>query len=77
MTLKILFDKNKCTGAYTCVQEDPESWRPADDGKVNLAGSVETKPGIYERKISKDEEEKARLAAAACPASAIQIVEEE
>jgi len=76
MSLKILFDKNKCTGAYTCVQEDSELWIPEDDGKVNLADSVETKPGVFERKINEDEAEKARLAAATCPVAAIQIIEE-
>ncbi|MBI2233251.1 MAG: ferredoxin [Candidatus Aenigmarchaeota archaeon] len=74
--MKIVFDRNKCTGAYSCVQEEPEKWKPASDGKVDLDGSVQKKPGIFECAITQEELEKARIAAAVCPASAIKVVEE-
>ena len=74
-SFKILFDRNKCIGAYTCVQEDPDSWKPADDGKVNLEKSKQTSSGIFERVVPEAEVEKARTGAAVCPVSAIQVMQ--
>ncbi len=73
--MKIIFDRNKCIGAFSCVQEDPDSWKPAEDGKVNLESSSETKPGIFECVVDKNNADKARIAAAVCPAAAIRVEE--
>lgn len=73
--MKIIFDRGKCIGAYSCVQEDPGKWKPAG-GKVDLEGSVQKGPEIFERAITSEELEKARIAAAVCPATAITVAEE-
>ena len=73
---RIVFDRNKCIGAYTCVSEDPDKWKPADDGKVDLAGGKEGAAKVFTREIKEDELDKARAAASVCPAAAIEIVEE-
>ncbi|MDO8537353.1 MAG: ferredoxin [archaeon] len=75
-TFKIIFDREKCIGAYSCVNEDPEKWIPANDGKVDLKESKPTNPNIFEKIITEAEVEKARLSATVCPVSAIQVVEQ-
>lgn len=73
---RIVFDRNKCIGAYTCVSEDGDKWKPADDGKVDLDKGKEGAPKIFTREIGEEELEKARAAASVCPAAAIEVVEE-
>ena len=73
---KIVFDRNKCIGAYSCVAVDPEKWKPANDSKVDLEGSAQANQGIFEREIKEEEVEKSRAAAAVCPVAAIQVIEE-
>lgn len=73
---KIVFDRNKCIGAYSCVAEDPDKWKPANDGKVDLDKSKQVDKGIFESEIGENELEKSRAVAAVCPVAAIQVVEE-
>ncbi len=73
---KIVLDRNKCIGAYSCVAEYPEMWKPSGDGKVDLDESKDRGKGIFEREISEKEVEKSRASVIACPVAAIQVAEE-
>ena len=74
MSFKIIFDRNKCIGAFSCVAVNGDMWKPANDGKVDLLGA--TKNGeVFELIIDETELAKNQPAVLVCPASAIQIVE--
>jgi ferredoxin len=76
MSIKIVFNREKCIGAYACIAQDPEKWLMANDGKVDLEGSQNAGKGIFVREITKAELERAKAAALVCPALAIEVVEE-
>jgi ferredoxin len=71
---KIILDREKCIGAFSCVAVDPEKWKQAGDNKVDLAGSKKV-GAVFEREISAGELELARAAAASCPVNAIEVKE--
>jgi len=70
---KVVFDRNKCTGALNCVGAAPDFWKRADDGKVDLAGAGQVKSGTFELVIDEKDLKKNQLAAKVCPAKAIKV----
>ncbi len=71
---KIILDREKCIGAFSCLAVDPEKWKQANDSKVDLVGSKKV-GAVFVREISKDELELARAAASSCPVNAIEVKE--
>ena len=74
---KVVFDRNACIGAFACVAADPDHWKYADDGKVDLEGAKEENGKFI--LIVDDEKALAALKASAeaCPVYAIKIEETE
>lgn len=70
---KLIYDKNKCTGALSCVGVNADLWKPTSDGKVELAGSKEVRPGIFELVIEEKDYPKNRNTPRICPPGAIKI----
>lgn len=70
---KIIYNKNRCTGALSCVGVNADLWRPTPDGKVDLAGSKEISSGIFELEIDEKDYPKNKNAPRVCPPGAIKI----
>lgn len=70
---KITYDKNRCTGALSCVGINADLWVPTPDGKVELKGSKETKKGVFELLIDEKDFDKNKNAVKVCPPGAIKI----
>jgi len=70
---KITFDRNTCIGAFACVAADAETWKYADDGKVDMEGSTDEGEGMYTLIVDEVELEKHKAAAEACPVYAIKV----
>ena len=72
--IKVTFDRNTCIGAFACVAADPDHWKYADDGKVDLQGATDEGNGTFTIVV---EDEKAiaalKAAAEACPVYAIKV----
>jgi ferredoxin len=65
--MKVVIDKNICTGCGTCVAICPEIFELQDDLAVNMLGENKELPVDYETVC--------RQAAEACPVEAITIEE--
>ena len=75
---KVVYEKNACIGAGACAALLEERWKISDmDGKANLLGGVETKPGVFEYEFTEEELEKVLESAEACPVNVIHIYDEE
>lgn len=74
---KVTFDRNTCIGAFACVAADPEHWKYADDGKVDLEPSEETGEGTFTLIVDENEVdlEALKASAEACPVYAIKVEE--
>ena len=73
--LRITYHRIKCIGCNSCVEAAPERWRVSKkDGRCNLIGGKEKK-GIYQAKVSLEEYERNKLAAANCPVKIIRLQE--
>ena len=70
---KIIFNKDKCTGALSCVGVNPKIWKPSSDGKVDLVGAKDQKNGTFELLIDEKDYPKNKNAVKVCPAGAIKI----
>ena len=70
---KVTFDRNTCIGAFACVAADPDHWKYADDGKVDLEGSTEEGEGIFTLIVDEDKVEALQASAEACPVYAIKV----
>lgn len=64
---KIEFERNKCIGAKSCVDECSDNWEMKEDGKSNCR----------QKDIEDDKLECNMEAAKACPVNAIHIVNNE
>lgn len=62
---KIVYDRNKCIGAGTCVELAPDTWELDDEGKAKMLKSS----------FGQAELDKQVKAAKSCPAHAISIVD--
>ncbi|MFH1505369.1 MAG: ferredoxin [archaeon] len=64
MTVKIKYDKEKCTGCGSCAAVCEDNWEMGDDGKANPK-----KTTLKEAGCNQD-------AAEVCPVQCIKVVEE-
>lgn len=71
---KIELDRDGCIGADVCEAVCPKHWKMADDGKVDLIGSVKEPNGeFYTKEIDQEDFESMKLAADGCPVKVIHI----
>ncbi len=69
---RIVYDRNNCVAAGPCAAVDSEHFSiNAQDGKADLIGGKEVKPGIFELEV--DSDELANQAVSVCPAAVISV----
>lgn len=71
---KVIYDREACVGAFSCVAVSPEFWLYTDDGKADLKSAsynIETKR--WELLIDEKDLEEYKAAADVCPVVAIVI----
>lgn len=69
---KVVYERKNCIGAGTCAAIAPKFWKIADDGKADIAGSIEL-GDVWERIIDESELKDNLDAAEGCPAQVIHI----
>lgn len=70
---RITHHRAKCIGCFACVEVAPDRWRiNRQDGKSVLIEGKEKK-GFFSTKVSDDELEENKQAAANCPVNIIKI----
>ena len=75
--MKVVFDRDTCTGIFNCVHEWEKFVEDRNAGKATLVGSEETEPDLYVREVPDGEESDAEMAARVCPVDAITIYDDE
>ena len=71
---RIIFDREACIGAMTCVSASQAFWKIAKDGKVDLNGAkLNKKTGNYELIIDEKNLLENKEAAEVCPVNVIKI----
>ncbi len=74
---KVVYDRKACIGAAACAALLEERWKMSDkDGKADLVGGVEVKPGIFEYEFTEEQLEAIMDSAQACPVNVINIYNE-
>ncbi|MFH1770050.1 MAG: ferredoxin [archaeon] len=68
---KIIYDRDACIGAAACAALDPKLFKMNADGKADLIGGKEVKPGLFELEVNNLGE--AKDAAQSCPVNVIKI----
>lgn len=68
---KIIYDRDACIGAAACAALDPKLFEMNTDGKADLIGGKEEKPGLFVLEI--DDLGDAKDAAESCPVDVIKI----
>ena len=68
---KVTYDRDACIGAAACAALDPKLFKMNADGKADLIGGKEVKPGLFELEIENIVE--AKDAAESCPVRVIKI----
>ncbi|VVB99409.1 4Fe-4S single cluster domain protein [uncultured archaeon] len=69
---RITYDRGNCVAAGACAAVDDVHFAiNAKDGKADLVGGREVKPGIFELEV--DSDELARHAESVCPAAVISV----
>ncbi len=74
---KIVYDRDLCIGAASCVALNPDDFELDDEGKAILKGGEKNlKTGLYEKIIFKDKKFELRKdACESCPVRALWIEE--
>lgn len=75
--VKVVFNRQNCIGAASCVAVCPKYWKLLDDGKAELLGSKKNpKTAEYELEIEASQEDLTCLkeSADACPVQVIKII---
>ena len=76
MKYKIIYDKNNCIGAYSCVVVAPKLWEVTEEGKADLkGGTLNPETGFYELIIDAEDYQTALESAEVCPVRVIVIEE--
>ncbi|MFH1443711.1 MAG: ferredoxin [Candidatus Micrarchaeota archaeon] len=71
---KVELDRDGCIGAAVCEAVCPKHFKMADDGKVDMPGSLKHPEGeVYEKEIGQEDYESMKLAADGCPVKVIHI----
>jgi ferredoxin len=75
---KIVYERDVCIGAASCVAVAPMVWELDKENKAALKGGTKTRnPNIFEKEIDEKDLQINLDAARACPVNAIHIVEKE
>lgn len=75
---KIVFERDVCIGAASCVAVAPTVWELDNENKAVLKDGNKTgDPNIFEKEIDEKDLQLNLDAARACPVNAIHIVEKE
>ena len=75
---KIVFERDVCIGAASCVAVAPTVWELDNENKAVLKGGNKTSnPNIFEKEIDEKDLQLNLDAARACPVNAIHIIEKE
>lgn len=76
MTYVIRYEKPKCIGSAACEASNPEHFKVMKDGKAMLLGGKEVAPGIFEKEISDEQAEQAKIAVMGCPPKCIHLLKD-
>ncbi|MBN1645720.1 ferredoxin [Candidatus Woesearchaeota archaeon] len=73
---KIVYDREACIAAFSCVQEAPQFWvENQEEAKADLqGGQFNDASKTFEREIDESQLEVAQRSADVCPVQAIKIV---
>lgn len=75
---KIVYNRNICIGANSCVAASEKFWEMAEDSKANLKGSkFNEEKEVYELEINEDGLDKALESVQVCPVYAISVYKKE
>ncbi len=72
---KIIYEREKCIGAESCIDVNPEFWSLNQDGKADLKESKDVGNSVYEVEIDDKDLEKNIAAADSCPINIITIID--
>ncbi|NQU98956.1 ferredoxin [Candidatus Woesearchaeota archaeon] len=70
---RITYDRDACIGAAACAALDPKRFEMNVDGKADLKGGKEVKPGLWVLEV--DSLGEAQEAADGCPVDVIKVEE--
>lgn len=70
---RIIFDREKCIGALSCVAVHPALWIPTSDGKVDMKNAVKRPDGKWEIIVEEEEYPVNKEAAEVCPVNVIVV----
>lgn len=71
---KVIYDRDACVGAFSCVAASPDFWSYTDDGKADLkSASYNVEKKRWELLIEEKDLEEHKAAADVCPVVAIVI----
>ncbi len=74
MEYKIIYDRNNCIGAFSCVVVGPKFWEVNADNKADLKNGIFNKEtGFYELIVEADDYKMALESAEVCPVKVIKI----
>ena len=74
MKYKIIYNRNNCVGAFSCVIVGAQFWKMAEDNKADLKNGVLNKEtGFYELIIDEKDYPMALESAEVCPVNVITI----
>ena len=74
---KIVYDKQGCIGAFSCVALDPNNWVIGEDGKATLLKAKQEGDNyILEIDLDNEAFDKMKAAAESCPVNVIHIYDE-
>ncbi len=73
---KIIYDRDVCIGAASCIAVHPERWQLDPENKaILIEGKKTDKPNIFEREIDDSTFQQDMDAAKSCPVNCIHIIE--
>ncbi len=73
---KIVYDRDICIGAASCVAVNPDRWQLDPQNKAILSEGKQTdKPNIFEREIDDSTFQADLDAAKSCPVNCIHIID--
>ncbi len=74
MKYKIIYDRNNCIGAFSCVVVGPKFWEVNEDNKADLIkGVLNPETGFYELIIDEKDYTAALESADVCPVKVIKV----
>ena len=74
MKYRVIYDRNNCIGAFSCVVVNPKLWKVNEDNKADLNnGTLNEKTGFYELTIDEEDFKTALDSAEVCPVRVIKI----